>query len=452
VKPALLTVAVLAVAFASLACGDDSDGPPATNSPGGGDSPGLTNTPGATVAGFDLLTADVVRAGFDPADAAGAAVAGAALGFDILSALAEGDNGNLAISPYSIQVALAMARAGAAGATLDEMDAVLRTAGPGDFDASLNALDQLLLSRAGEYEIGDGKLARLELTTANSLWGQRDFAFEDAFLEQLARWYGAGMRTVDYVNATEDARQAINGWVAEQTRERIPELIPPGVLSDFTRLVLTNAVYLNAPWAAQFDPGETSDGHFTRLDGATVEVPLMHIARKYNYAEGSNFAAVELPYAGNGLAMLLVVPDVGEFEAVQGDLDAEMLASIARDLSTYQVTLDMPRFEFRTQAPLEDILTELGMPLAFDPERADFTGIADVPDGNLFINDVLHEAFISVDEEGTEAAAATAVIFDTTSAPPPAELRIDRPFFFAIRDTESGALLFLGRVMDPSQR
>jgi serpin B len=444
-KRALLAVALGAFTLAAASCGDDDDDP--------GDTPGPTTTavpgtPGG--AGFDLLTADVARAEADAAQAAGAAEAGAALGFEILAAIAESENGNLAISPYSIQVALAMARAGARGATLDEMEDVLRTSLAGDYDASLNALDQLLLGRAGDYELGDGETVTLELTTANSLWGQRDFAFEEPFLEQLATWYGAGMRTVDYINATEDARAAINGWVSEQTRERIPELIPEGILNEMTRLVLTNAVYLNAPWAVPFDPDETQDGEFTRLDGTTVDVPLMHIARKYNYAEGANYAAVEVPYAGNGLAMLLIVPDEGEFDAVAGSLDADMLAVIARDLTTYQVTLDMPRFEFRTQAPLKAILSELGMPTAFDPDAADFTGIADVPGGHLYISDVLHEAFIAVDEEGTEAAAATAVIFDTTSAPPPAELRIDRPFFFAIRDVESGALLFLGRVMDPA--
>lgn len=421
------------------ACGDDDSADM---------TPSVAATQGAGPGSFDLVMADVARAEPDPAEAAAAAQAGAQLGFDILAAL-EDDGGNLAISPYSIQVALAMARAGARGETLEEMNAVLHVSPAADYDAGMNALDQLLLSRAGEFEIGDDQTVTLELATANSLWGQRGFEFEQEFLDRLARDFGAGMRLVDYVAATEDARRAINGWVSDQTRERIPELIPDGVLDDLTRLVLTNAVYLNAPWLFPFDPDATEDGAFTRLDGSTVAVPMMHHDRNFQYAAGPGYAAIELPYAGQGLAMLIIVPDEGEFESVLSGLDAAEVAATAGSLTTHQVTLAMPRFEFRTQSPLKDVLIGLGMEAAFDPTRADFSGITlDATD--FHITDVLHEAFISVDEEGTEAAAATAVIAGVTSLPPPAELRIDRPFFFAIRDTESGALLFIGRVTDPT--
>ena len=255
------------------------------------------------------------------------------------------------------------------------------------------------------------------------------------------------MRLVDYDGATEQARKTINGWVSDETHERIPELIPSGAISPATVLVLTNAVYLKAPWARPFRKEDTADAPFHRLDGSSVDVPMMHQSTKLSFAEGDGYAAVELPYAGNKLAMLLVVPDEGQFDAVMAGMDAAALDGIAAGLSGYQVTLAMPKFEFRTQVGLNDVLSQLGMPTAFG-DGADFSGMTTQTD--LFISAVLHEAFISVDEEGTEAAAATAVIMDETAAAQPAELTIDRPFIFAIRDTETGAVLFLGSVTDPS--
>ncbi len=420
---ALAVLAFTGVALAS--CGDDDGG-----------------------AGFDLIKADVARAEGNSADAIPAAQAGADLGFDILGAMGDQDS-NRAISPYSIQVALAMTRNGARGQTRAEMDSVLGVQDPGGaaYDESMNALDQLLLSRAGDYDIGDGKKVTLELSTANALWGQQGVTFEQPFLDDLARWYGAGMRLVDYDGATEQARKTINGWVSDETHERIPELIPSGAISPATVLVLTNAVYLKAPWARPFRKEDTADAPFHRLDGSSVDVPMMHQSTKLSFAEGDGYAAVQLPYAGNKLAMLLVVPDEGQFDAVMAGMDAAALDGIAAGLSGYQVTLAMPKFEFRTQVGLNDVLSQLGMPTAFG-DGADFSGMTTQTD--LFISAVLHEAFISVDEEGTEAAAATAVIMDETAAAQPAELTIDRPFIFAIRDTETGAVLFLGSVTDPS--
>lgn len=398
---------------------------------------------------FEFLSADVARAESNATDAGPAATAGTQFGFDVLATMGE-ETANRAISPYSIQVALAMTRNGARGLTREEMDAVLQVESleGADYDQSLNALDQLLLSRAGDYEIGDGETVTLELSTANSLWGQDGVAFEQPFLEDLARWYGAGMRLVDYDGDTEGARNSINGWVSDQTRERIPELIPAGVLSPATVLVLTNAIYLNAPWAFPFNEGDTKGAAFHLLDGSTVEVPLMHQSTRLPYARGDDFAAVELPYAGEKLAMLLIVPDQGRFEPMLTSMNAGALETIAHELASFEVTLDMPRFEFRTQVTLNDVLAELGMPTAFGA-GADFSRITGEAD--LFISAVIHEAFISVDEEGTEAAAATAVVMDETSAGQSAELRIDRPFIFAIRDRESGGVLFLGAVTDPSQ-
>jgi serpin B len=399
-------------------------------------------------ADFALVMSDAQRAAAGSAAPEIAAEAGAQLGFNILREL-QGQGTNQVISPYSIQVALAMTRLGARGLTREEMDAVLGADGVTGFDDSLNALDQVLLGRAGEYDVDGGEKVTLELSTANSLWGQEGVSFHDTFLDDLATWYGAGMRLVDYTGATEEARAAINGWVSDQTRDRIPELLPAGSISPATVLVLTNAVYLNAPWLFPFDEADTRDGAFTRLDGSIVQVPLMQQTARLSFFQGEEFAAVELPYAGRGLAMLLLVPDSDAFTAIESTLDSALLAEIVAGLEQYEVTLAMPRFEFRTQAQLNDALAELGMPSAFD-SGADFSGIT--ADASLYISAVLHEAFISVNEIGTEAAAATAVILDESAAGQQAELLVDRPFMFFIRDTETGALLFAGKVTDPSAK
>ena len=294
------------------------------------------------------------------------------------------------------------------------------------------------------------KTVKLELATANQLWGQRDYPFHDAFLDKLAANYGAGMRLVDYIKATEDARKAINAWVSDQTRERIPELIAEGVLNSDTRLVLTNAIYLNAPWMHRFNKDATAAGPFTLLDGSTVEAQFMRLSEDLRFAKGSGYQAVELPYVGGSLSMLVIVPDAGEFADFQSAFNADTLENIVSDLKTAQVKLGFPRFEYSTQASLKDALKEMGMPIAFEGGLADFSAMS--PDGkNLYIQDVIHEAFIAVDEDGTEAAAATAVVVGRTSAPVDVvELTVDRPFLYAIRDNDTGAILFLGRVVDPS--
>jgi serpin B len=396
----------------------------------------------------ELVMSDAPRASADPSAAGEAASALGLFSTDLYAILARTD-GNLVFSPYSAAVALAMTRAGATGETLDQMSAVLHADLAGDLDAGLNAIDHALATRPGEYQWIDQKV-NLELATANQLWGQRDYPFHDAFLDKLAANYGAGMRLVDYIKATEDARKAINAWVSDQTRERIPELIPEGVLNSDTRLVLTNAIYLNAPWMHRFNKDATASGPFTRLDGSNVEAQLMRLSEDLRYAKGTGYQAVELPYVDGSLSMLVIVPDAGDFAGFQSRFDTETFDTIVGNLKTAQVTLAFPRFEYRTQASLKDPLKELGMPIAFEGGLADFSAMS--PDGkNLFIQDVIHEAFIAVDEDGTEAAAATAVVVGRTSAPQDVvELTVDRPFLYAIRDNDTGAILFLGRLTDPS--
>jgi serpin B len=356
--------------------------------------------------------------------------------------------GNIVFSPYSAAVALAMTRAGAVGETAAQMDEVLHASATADLHAGFNALEQSLAQRSGEFQMNGGAY-KLELSTANRLFGQRGYVFEDAFLDGLAAHYGAGMKLVDYVKAHEQARAVINAWVADETRDRIPELIPDGVLNDMTRLVLTNAIYLNAKWVKPFAKDATAGAAFHRIDGSEVQAQLMFLDTRMNYGRGDGYQAVRLPYLG-GLSMIVVMPDAGSFAAFEKSLaDPTRLPAVVASLGDATVKLRLPRFEFRTEAALKPALSELGMPIAFT-DAADFSGMSPTGD-ELFIRDVLHQAFIKVDEEGTEAAAATAVIMEAVSAPlVTTELTVDRPFIFLIRDDATGALLFMGRVLDPS--
>lgn len=425
-RPSGLT-ALAIVALLAASCGDDTDSDATT-----------------TTGGIEVIEAAVERspADTDAADAASSATL--ALGFDVLGAI--GSDDNLVVSPYSIEIALAMTRLGAVGTTRTEMDTVLHADMAGDLDAGLNAVDQALTDVPGTYPVGDDTV-ELELATANALWPQRGFAFEQPFLDAVAANYGAGLNTVDYENDTAGARKAINDSVAQTTKDRIPELVPEGAVTPETRLVLTNAVYLKAPWLQPFTDGATADLPFIRLDGTTVNTPLMSAGGSFPYATGDGFQAIELPYAGDRLAMLVIVPDSGRFDEVIAQLSTDTVAELEGTLATSQVDLRFPSFEFRTQTSLKAVLEELGMPTAFTG-AADFSAMSSAAD--LAITDVLHEGFISVDENGTEAAAATAVIIGETAAPERLELVVDRPFLFLLRDTATGAPLFLGQVTDPS--
>lgn len=424
----LLTMALALLAAALVSCGDDDDD-------------ATPSTPG-----IEFVSASVDRAAPDPAAAAEAASVVNALGVDLYAKVRDTE-GNLALSPYSIAVALSMARAGADTVTATEMDAVLHAQAVLDLAAGFGSLDAALAERPAVFPVPEGDALELELSFGNAVWPQVDFPFEDAYLELLARHYGAGVQAVDYAGDTEGARQAINGWVADQTKDRIPELIPAGVLSGLTRLVLTNAVYLKAPWLHPFDSGGTADGPFALLDGSTVQVPLMRVTDGFGHATGPGWEAIGLPYMGEELAMIVAVPDPGTFEQFETDFDADSIAEIAGALEQRQVRLRLPSWEFRTQIGLNQPLKDLGMVTAFSDD-ADFSGLS--PEA-LAITDVLHEAFIAVDEDGTEAAAATAVVIGETSAPEePLEVTVDRPFLFWIVDQPTGAVLFLGRVTDPT--
>jgi len=367
-----------------------------------------------------------------------------AFAFDLYQAV-RGNQGNLLYSPYSISIALAMTYAGARGETKQQMADTLSFTLPDDrLHPAFNALDLELADR-GEAAQG-GESSRFQLNIANAIWGQEGYAFLPEFLDVLAENYGAGLRLLDFVSAPEESRLAINDWVSDQTEEKIPDLIPQGLIDELTRLVLTNAIYFNAGWFFPFEPEDTEEGPFHLLDGGEVTVPMMKQSEEFGYAEGEGYQAVSLPYGLSGVSMLLLVPQAGQFEAFESSLSAERVDAIVKGLGGWSVTLSMPKFEFESSFDLGEPLATMGMPDAFS-EAADFSGMTGTRE--LLISAVVHKAFISVDEEGTEAAAATAAVARATSTPEHVELTVDRPFVFLIRDYETGAVLFVGRVVDP---
>ncbi|MEN4100873.1 MAG: serpin family protein, partial [Anaerolineaceae bacterium] len=351
--------------------------------------------------------------------------------------------GNLFYSPYSISLALAMTYAGARGDTAAQMADVLHfELTQEQLHPAFNKLDETL-----NREV-EGVEQPFQLNIANSIWGQRDFEFEADFLDVLAENYGAGLRLVDFAQAAEAARQQINSWVEEQTQDKIKDLIPEGALDSMTRLVLANAIYFKAAWQSQFDAANTQDAPFTLLDGSQVNAPTMRQTGSMNYAAGDGWQAVELAYEGGRQSMVILLPATGEFEAFEAGLDAARVAEILGAMQFTSVELALPRFSFESEIQLNELLAAMGMPQAFVPDQADFSGMRALRD--LYISAVLHKAFVDVNEEGTEAAAATAVIVSVTSLPVDIQqMQIDRPFIFLIRDIETGSILFAGRVLNP---
>lgn len=432
-------------------------------------------------AGLDLAMAGVSRAVVEPGAARRAAASINAFAVDLHRRLVSKDgldlgDTNVVFSPTSITLALAMARAGARGETAAQIDRVLHTTGWDELSTDLNALDQALTSRDASWNDGDGT-KELKLRLANVPFGQRGWAIDPDYLEALGATFGAGLRLVDYAADKEGARRTINAWVSDRTAGRIKELLSPADISTETRLTLVNAIYLKAQWADWFDEDQTEPIAFTRFDGSRVDVPMMKRwgGQSLPFAQGDGWKATQLeylaPYGSPRLAMLLVRPDdLRGFEAgltaaklaritakvedgLPKDIDCPGVPADQQDAGCYEFSLNiaLPRFSAGTRASLPALLQGLGMPLAFVAGEADFSGIH-TPDP-LFISSVIHEANIDVDEKGTEAAAATAVGMDTGGGPSPAkdiDLRFDRPFLFFVRDVETGAILFMGRVVDPS--
>jgi serpin B len=365
---------------------------------------------------------------------------------------------NMFFSPYSISVALAMTYAGARNETETQIAATLNFNFPQDKLHSLfNALDLELASRKqSDTQEGDEGGKYLKLNIANAIWVQQDFPILDEYLDLLAVNYGAGIWLVDFQSNPEQARLTINDWVARETEDKIKDLIARGMIDVLTRLVLTNVIYFNGAWAIPFNREYTQEEDFYLMDGSTITVPMMRPepggygenTEAHTAAVGPGYQAVELPYYGGEFSMLIVIPDQGTFAAFEQQLDYPFIEEVVANLRQETIILKMPKFGYESEFDLSKTLSDMGMPNAFAGWAADFSGIDGIG-SRLFISAVVHKAFISVDEAGTEAAAATAVIFTESTIEDPLQIIINRPFIYMIRDIKTGAILFLGRVKKP---
>ena len=375
--------------------------------------------------------------------------------FDLYARLAKKD-GNVIFSPYSISTALAMTCAGARGATADEMEKTLH------FPLKPERLHPAFadLSRRVAWA---GRRGGGQLLIADSLWGQRDYPLRDDFLRLTRDDYGAEMRQVDFRDDTEGARQTINRWVEQKTQDMIRELLKPRVVDEDTRLVLVNAIYFRSLWWTPFSAGQTKEAPFRTAAGESVNVPMMHLTADFQYYEGDGVQVLELPYQGNRLSMVVILP-----RAVDGMAEVEKALTAARvekwltKPKGYEVIVTLPKFTTNCEFQLGSELRALGMPLAFQDgpagrPRADFSGISDRAVRNdrcLHISEVVHQARVEVTEEGTKAAAATAVVMaqpESDVVPPPrARFQADHPFLFLIQDRDTESVLFVGRVTRPA--
>ncbi|CAG0935488.1 antithrombin III [Thermoflexales bacterium] len=350
------------------------------------------------------------------------------------------EEGNLFFSPHSISTALAMTYAGARGNTAVQMAQALHC---------LLEQEQIHPAFASlEAQLSDiGRKGHIQLKVANALWPQVGYPFLEAFLALTKQYYGVRITAVDYGDA-ETARGIINIWVEEKTENKIQELIPPGLLDALTTLVLVNATYFKGNWASQFDQGRTSNAPFWVTSDKPVQVPMMTQEHEFRYGESDGLQILELPYAGDDLSMVVLLPqEIDGLTQLEDSLAVENLGLWTRNLWETEVLVSLPRFEIAFPFRLDDTLKSIGMVDAFGGS-ADFSGM----DGtkSLFIGAALHKAFVAVNEEGTEAAAATAVTMARGLPTPPPSFRANHPFIFLIRENHTGSILFLGRVVNPA--
>jgi len=411
-----------------------------------GGQPAVPAAPGKEVKGEK---ARVAAPNVLPADLKELTAGNRAFGLELYQSL-HAAPGNLFLSPHSISAALAMTYAGARGQTAAEMAKALHFTLPAErLHPAFNGLDIELAGRAGAASGPARDPVRLYIV--NRLWAQAGFAFSPAFLDEVGENYGAGVSLLDFAAATEESRQAINEWVSQATEHKIKELLQRGIVGPDTRLVLTNAVYFKAPWELPFAKELTKLLPFHPLAGAPFDVPMMQQQQHFLYGKDDGFQAIQLGYGDGELAMLVVVPDAGQLGRIESSLSADRLAAMIRGLQHEQVRLALPKFTFASSFELKAALIAQGMTTAFG-ERADFSGMTGKRD--LAIDKVVHKAFVLVDEAGTEAAAATAVLMGPTGAAPsrkPVVLTIDRPFLFFIRDVQTDTVLFVGRVVNPKE-
>jgi serpin B len=358
--------------------------------------------------------------------------------------------GNIIFSPISLSLALSMTLAGAESLTERGMIDALQLSLPESeiYPAFNGLLLEIKKSQNKTMEGSDGN--QFQLNIANSLWGQAGYEFETDFLDTLAKNFGAGMNIVDYKTNPEESREIINQWVEEETEQKIQDLIPPGAIDTLTRLILANAIYFKGSWQMPFSENGTEKAPFYMPDGSEVEVDMMQLfGENLRYYRAEDFQAFDLPYLSNDFSMRVILPDKEAFLKLEEELTANILTDIDDNIRSQRVNLRMPKFDYESTVNANDPLIAMGMSDAFDPNTADFSGINQA--NELFITDVLHKATITVDEEGTEAAAATAVIMGLKSMAPedPVELTVDRPFLFFIQHHPTGTILFFGRVVQP---
>jgi serpin B len=383
------------------------------------------------------------------ADASGFAKSSNALAFDLYGK-ARAQAGNVALSPISVASALTMTWAGAKGDTAAQMKKVLHA--EADADKAMDVAGKLLASFGGE---GSG----VTLRVANRLFGEKTYAFNQAYLDHTRAAFGAPLEALDFKKASDPSRVHINQWVAGQTQDRIKDLIPARGVDGDTRLVLTNAIYFLGDWAYPFNKEQTRPAPFHATAADTKNVPTMNLTEQLRFVAEGGVKVLEMPYVGGQVAMDLVLPDAPDgLAAVEKQLTPEVWTKWVGALQNGRIAVALPKFEVDPAAALSlgDTLKDLGMPLAFDSARADLTGMAAPTSERLFISKVFHKAFVKVDEKGTEAAAATAVVVSRESAvmpsKPMAEFKADHPFLFVLRDVKSGAILFMGRVSDPAAK
>ena len=360
--------------------------------------------------------------------------------FEFYNKLLEGDDGNIFFSPYSIFVALSMAYEGAAGNTADEMQNIL----------NILQNDSVTQSSFGRiYNLLNQNQNGYTINTANAFWTHQDYQFLNSYLKLLENYYMAEANVLDFSKNVE-AAEMINTWIEEQTNDKIKDMIKSDMLSDITKLVLTNAIYFKGLWEKQFDPDATYETDFEITNDQTVKIDMMSYTgddSTFNYTETEDLQILELQYQGNDLSMIILLPKENNISIAESALNAKNLTNWRNDLEENEIIVKIPKFKFKTEYTLNDVLKNMGMNDAFSPGAADFSKMDRTRD--LFISKVLHKAFIEVNEEGTEAAAATAIVMELGVAMS-TEFNADHPFLFLIQHKETGTILFLGKVTDPS--
>ena len=361
--------------------------------------------------------------------------------FDLYSQLDKSENGNLFYSPYSISAALAMTYEGAEGKTAEEMKSVFHFPENNILRPNFAAIYNDINNGAEDYE----------LRTGNALWVQQDFPFLTDYTSRVEKYFGGKAANLDFGKETEKSRQTINSFIGEQTNNKIKDLIPTGFLNAMTRLVLTNAIYFKGTWQWEFDTSDTRDSEFKITPTNIVKTPMMNMDPdkvSFNYADTGDLQILELPYKGDEISMLVLLPSEN-LDAIENTLTAEKLNEYKSKMKETKLdSISLPKFEFDTKYFMNDVLSALGMPTAFS-ESADFSGMTGKKD--LFISFVIHQAYVKVDEKGTEAAAATAVGMELTAVMPRNVFRADHPFIFLIQDEGTGNILFFGRMVDPTK-